>query len=213
MKIICLDMEGVVTPEIWIELAARTGIDELRRTTRDEPDYDVLMQFRLEVLARHNLGFSALQKVIESLDPLPGAVNFLTSLRSRYPVVLLSDTFAQFAGPLLAKLGYPTLLCHRLDIQRSGRISGYRLRMPDHKRAAVEAFRGLNYMVCAAGDSYNDTRMLAAADAGFLFRPPQNVIDEFPEFPVFTEYMELLEVLEAADERAKSPVHRLEATA
>ena len=206
-------MEGVVTPEIWMELAARTGIDELRRTTRDEPDYDVLMQFRLEILARHNLGFSALQKVIESLDPLPGAMDFLTSLRSRYPVVLLSDTFAQFAGPLLAKMGYPTLLCHRLDIQRSGRITGYQLRMPNHKWAAVEAFRGLNYLVCAAGDSYNDTRMLTAADAGFLFRPPQNVIDEFPEFPVYTEYSELLEALEAADRRVENPLLRLEVTA
>lgn len=185
-------MEGVIAPEIWIELAERSGIEALRRTTRDEPDYDKLMRYRLDLLDKHGLGISALQPIIDGIEPLPGAVGFLESLRAKYQVVILSDTFYEFVGPLMAKMGYPTLFCHRLTVEASGRLSGYKLRMADHKRAAVKAFRALNFTVCAAGDSYNDTKMLGAADAGFLFRPPQNVIDEFPQFPVFTEYDALL---------------------
>lgn len=193
VKIVCLDMEGVIAPEIWIELAERTGIEALRRTTRDEPDYDVLMRSRLDILDRNGLGIAALQPIIDEIEPLPGALAFLAALRENYQVVILSDTFYEFVGPLMAKMGHPTLFCHRLLVDGAGRVTGYRLRLDDHKRAAVKAFRALNFTVCAAGDSYNDTRMLGAADAGFLFRPPQNVIDEFPQFPVFTEYGPLLE--------------------
>lgn len=192
MKVVCLDMEGVIAPEIWIELAERSGIEALRRTTRDEPDYDKLMRYRIDILERNGLGIEALRPIIDGIEPLPGAIEFLAALRAKYQLVILSDTFYEFVGPLMAKMGYPTLFCHRLTVDGAGRLTGYRLRMPDHKRAAVKAFRALNFTVCAAGDSYNDTKMLGAAHAGFLFRPPQNVIDEFPQFPVFTEYDDLL---------------------
>jgi phosphoserine/homoserine phosphotransferase len=192
VKIVCLDMEGVIAPEIWIELAERSGIEALRRTTRDEPDYDKLMRYRIDILERNGLGIEALQPIIDGIEPLRGAIEFLDALRAKYQVVILSDTFYEFVGPLMAKMRFPTLFCHRLTVSPTGRLTGYRLRMPDHKRAAVKAFRALNFTVCAAGDSYNDTRMLGAANAGFLFRPPQNVIDEFPQFPVFTEYEDLL---------------------
>ncbi len=192
MKVVCLDMEGVIAPEIWIELAERSGIEALRRTTRDEPDYDKLMRYRIDILERNGLGIEALRPIIDGIEPLPGATEFLAALRAKYQLVILSDTFYEFVGPLMAKMGYPTLFCHRLTVDGAGRLTGYRLRMPDHKRAAVKAFRALNFTVCAAGDSYNDTKMLGAAHAGFLFRPPQNVIDEFPQFPVFTEYDDLL---------------------
>ena len=210
MKIICLDMEGVIAPEIWIELAERTGIDDLRRTTRDEPDYDVLMRYRLDILDRHKLGMSALQPIIDGIEPLPGAVEFLDTLRATYQVVILSDTFYEFVGPLMVKLGRPTLFCHRIKIDGAGRLADYELRLDNHKQAAVDAFRALNFTVYAAGDSYNDTRMLGAADAGFLFRPPQNVIDEFPQFPVHTDYDALIgafadaEALSSGRERAIS---------
>lgn len=209
VKLICLDMEGVLTPEIWIELAERSGVDELRRTTRDEPDYDALMKYRIDVLDRHGLGMPALKPVIDSLDPLPGALEFLDELRSRHQVVILSDTFREFVGPLMAKLGRPTLFCHQLLIGENGRISGYRQRMPDHKRAAVMAFQGLSFTVYAAGDSYNDTRMLAAADAGFLFRPPPGLIEEFPEFPVLSEYSDMLEAFAAPAPREEPRQRRL----
>ncbi len=208
MKLVCLDMEGVLTPEIWVELAERSGVGELRRTTRDEPDYDVLMRHRLEVLDRHGLGMEALRPVIDALDPLPGARRFLDELRGRHPVVILSDTFREFAGPLVEKLGLPTLLCHDLLIGDGGRIADYRLRMADHKRAAVAAFRNLNHMVCAAGDSYNDIAMLDAADAGFLFRPPDGLASEFPRFPVLRSYDEMLAAFESA-EPAPPPVERV----
>lgn len=198
VKLICLDMEGVLTPEIWIELAERSGVDELRRTTRDEPDYDALMAHRVDVLGRHGLGMAALRPVIESLEPLPGAREFLDRLRGRHPVVILSDTFREFVGPLMAKLGLPTLFCHSLRVGGDGRVTGYRRRMEDHKRAAVEAFRALRYTVCAAGDSYNDVRMLGAADAGFLFRPPPGLVREFPQFPVLEDYAGMLEAFAAA---------------
>lgn len=191
--VVTLDVEGVLIPEIWIAVAERTGIDELRRTTRDEPDYDVLMQGRLELLDRHGLGMTDVADVIATLSPLDGAGTFLDELRSRTQVILLSDTFEEFARPLMAQLGWPTVLCHRLEIDTEDRIVDYRLRQPDQKRRAVAALHGLNYRVIAAGDSYNDTTMLAEADHGFLFRAPDNVIREFPQFPALTEYDDLLE--------------------
>ncbi|MDA8108217.1 MAG: bifunctional phosphoserine phosphatase/homoserine phosphotransferase ThrH [Betaproteobacteria bacterium] len=191
MELVCLDLEGVLVPEIWIEVAKRTGIDALARTTRDEPDYDVLMRARLELLARHRLKLADIQRVIESMAPLEGAAEFLARLRERYQVVILSDTFYEFAGPLMRRLGWPTLLCHRLDTDAEGYVSVYRLRMDDQKRAAVRAFQGLNYRVIAAGDSYNDVGMLGAADAGIFFRPPQAIAQQFPQFAVTRSYAEL----------------------
>ena len=192
--LVALDVEGVLVPEIWIAVAERTGIPELRRTTRDEPDYDALMRSRLEQLDRHGLGLRAISKVIAELAPLAGAVDFLDELRERAPVVLLSDTFAEFAGPLMARLGRPLLLCNNLVVD-DDRIVGYRLRRSDQKRHAVEAFRSMGYRVRAAGDSYNDTSMLLAADAGFLFRAPERVKTEFPQLPAFETYDELAAAL------------------
>jgi phosphoserine/homoserine phosphotransferase len=191
---VVLDVEGVLVPEIWIAVAERTGIDELRRTTRDEPDYDVLMRYRLDLLARHGLGLAAIQETIGGLAPLPGAKDFLDELRAATPVVLLSDTFAEFAGPLMAQLGRPTILCHNLEVV-DDRIVGYRLRMADQKRHAVLAFQSLGYRVLASGDSYNDVSMLLAADAGFLFRSPARVQQEFPQLPAFETYEELAAAL------------------
>jgi phosphoserine/homoserine phosphotransferase len=191
VKVACLDLEGVLVPEIWIAVAERTGVPELRRTTRDEPDYDKLMRWRIALLAEKGIRLPDIQKVIASLGPLPGAREFLDWLRERMSVVILSDTFLQFAAPLMKQLGWPTLLCHTLEVAADGRITGYALRMPDQKRAAVEAFRSLNLHVIAAGDSYNDTAMLGAAHAGILFSPPENVIREFPQFPVTRDYTEL----------------------
>ena len=190
--IVVLDMEGVLVPEIWIAVAERTGIDALRRTTRDEPDYDVLMRYRLDLLDEHGLSMSLIAEVIAGLDPLPGAVAFLDALQAERPVVILSDTFEQFASALAPKLGHPVILCHRLDVDASGQITGYRLRMPDQKRAAVEAFRSLGYRVLAAGDSYNDTSMLLAADAGYLFHAPPNVVAEFPQLEAIDDFDALL---------------------
>jgi phosphoserine/homoserine phosphotransferase len=189
--IACLDLEGVLVPEIWINVAERTGIPELRRTTRDEPDYDVLMRGRLEILDRHRLGLPDIQEVIGAMGPLDGAGDFLEWLRSRAQVVILSDTFSEFAAPLMRQLGWPTIFCHSLTVEPGGRISGYRLRIQDGKRKAVESLRALAFRVVAAGDSYNDTTMLAAADAGILFCPPDNVIADFPQFPVTRTYDEL----------------------
>jgi phosphoserine/homoserine phosphotransferase len=196
--IACLDLEGVLVPEIWINVAERTGIPALRRTTRDEPDYDVLMRYRLEILDAHRLRLADIQDVIAGMRPLDGALEFLAWLRERTQVVILSDTFAQFAAPLMRQLAWPTLFCHALEVDGAGRISGYRLRIDDGKRRAVAAFRALNFRVVAAGDSYNDTTMLGAADAGILFRPPQNVIDDFPQFPVTRTYDELRAAFVAA---------------
>ena len=187
----CLDLEGVLVPEIWINVAERTGITALRRTTRDEPDYDKLMRGRLAILDEHGLGLPDIQAVIGGMEPLAGASAFLEWLRSRTQVLILSDTFEQFAAPLMRKLGWPTLFCNRLDVAGDGRITGYRLRIADGKRRATEALRALNFRVVAAGDSYNDTTMLSAADAGILFRPPANVVADFPQFPVTTTYEEL----------------------
>lgn len=196
-SIVTLDVEGVLIPEIWIAVAERTGIEGLRRTTRDEPDYDVLMRYRLDLLAEHGLTMSLIDDVIAGLHPLEGALAFLDELRSETQVVLLSDTFEQFARPLMRQLGWPTVFCHRLVVQ-DDRIVDYRLRQPDQKQRAVEAFRSLNYRVVAAGDSYNDTTMLGAADAGFLFHAPPNVIAEFPQFPALDTYDDLLAAIRAA---------------
>jgi len=190
-SIVCLDLEGVLVPEIWIAVADRTGIEALRRTTRDEPDYDVLMQYRLDILADHGLTMSLVQDVIASLEPLPGAKKFLDELRQETQLVILSDTFEQFAQPLMAQLGWPAIWCHRLIVE-DDRITGYKLRMTDPKRNAVEALQGLNFKVVAAGDSYNDTTMLLAADAGFLFHSPENVQREFPQLPALDSYDDLL---------------------
>jgi phosphoserine/homoserine phosphotransferase len=194
--IVTLDLEGVLVPEIWIAVAERTGIDALRRTTRDEPDYDVLMKGRLELLDRHGLTMSLVSDVIAGLEPLPGARQFLDALREQTQVLLLSDTFEQFAAPLMRQLGMPTIMCHRLDVA-DDRIVGYRLRQPDQKRCAVEALRGLNYRVIAAGDSYNDTAMLTAAHHGFLFHAPPNVRAEFPQFACVDDYDDLLRLITA----------------
>ena len=194
--VVTLDLEGVLVPEIWVAVAERTGVEGLLRTTRDEPDYDVLMRYRLDLLAEHGLTLSLIDDVIGGLAPLPGAAEFLTALRERTQVVLLSDTFEQFARPLMAQLGWPTILCHRLEVA-DDRITGYRLRMADPKRAAVEALHGLGYRVVAAGDSYNDTTMLLAADAGFLFRAPPNVVAEFPQLPAVEGYDDLLDRITA----------------
>ena len=191
MEIACLDLEGVLIPEVWINFAERTGIDALRATTRDIPDYDQLMTQRLEILREHNLGLNEIQEVIDGMDPLPGAGEALDWLRQRFQVVILSDTFYEFAEPFMRKLGWPTILCHKLEVDGDGMITDYKIRQPDPKRASVKAFHSLNFRCIATGDSYNDTTMLSEADAGILFRPPPNVIEEFPQFPVAREYDEL----------------------
>ncbi len=201
MQIVCLDLEGVLVPEIWIEFAQRTAIPELRRTTRDEPDYDKLMKYRLGILADKGLGLPDIQAVIRDMGPMPGARDFLDSLRDAYQVLILSDTFYEFAKPLMVQLGMPTLFCHKLEADERGMLVNYHLRMPDQKRAAVKAFKELNFKVIAAGDSYNDTAMLGEAHAGILFRPPQNVIEEFPQFPVVRDFTALRAEIDAASER------------
>ena len=205
-SIVTLDLEGVLTPEIWIAVAEATGIPELRRTTRDEPDYDKLMRGRLAILDRHGLKLSDIQRVIGTLRPLPGAREFLDALREMVQVIILSDTFEQFAAPLLRQLNYPTLLCHRLVV-RDDRIVDYQLRIRDQKREAVAAFRRMNYFVIAAGDSYNDTAMLAEADVGFLIHAPENVKRQFPQFKAVESHAELLQRIRdtiAAVERESS---------
>ena len=199
MLVVCLDLEGVLMPEIWVDVAERTGIPELRRTTRDEPDYDKLMRYSLDILDANGLTIDDITDVIDGMQPLEGAVEFLDHLRSKWQVIILSDTFSQFAGPMMDKLGRPTLLCHTLEIdEESRRITGWTIRLKDQKRRAVEALRGLNYNVIAAGDSYNDTSMLTIANAGILINPPSNVIEEFPQFPVTTDYAGLLASIVAA---------------
>lgn len=193
-SIVTLDMEGVLTPEIWIAVSEKTGIPELRRTTRDEPDYDKLMKFRLDILDRHGLKLSDIQGVIGTLNPLPGAKEFLDELRSIVQVIILSDTFEQFATPLLKQLGWPTLLCHRLIVEND-RITGYQLRVRDQKSKAVAALKLLNYNVISAGDSFNDTAMLSEADTGFLIHAPENVKQAFPQFKAVESHPELLELI------------------
>jgi phosphoserine/homoserine phosphotransferase len=196
--IACLDLEGVLVPEIWVNVAERTGIEALRATTREVPDYDVLMKQRLRILDEHGLKIDDIQEVIAGMGPLEGAAGFLDWLRQRLQVVILSDTFYDFAEPLMRQLGWPTLFCHQLEIAPDGRVSGYHLRLPDPKRRAVIAFRELAFRTIAAGDSYNDTTMLGEADAGILFRPPDNVIAEFPQFPVAHAYDALQDEFEQA---------------
>jgi phosphoserine / homoserine phosphotransferase len=187
-------MEGVLTPEIWIAVAERTQIPELRRTTRDEPDYDKLMRYRIDLMDRHGITLSKIQDVIGSLHLLPGALEFLNELRARVQVIILSDTFEQFAQPLLRQMGWPTLFCNRLLVEKD-RISGYELRMPDQKKNSVAALQSLNYNVIAAGDSFNDTTMLKQADHGILFHAPENVVRMFPQFPAVNEYDELMRLI------------------
>ena len=191
MKIVCLDLEGVLVPEIWISFAERTGIPEFRRTTRDEPNYDTLMKYLLGLLAEHGLGLPDIQKVICAMGPMPGAREFLDKLREDCEVIILSDTFYEFAHPLMRQLAWPTLFCHSLETDATGRVVNYHLRMPEQKREAVKRFREMNFTVVAAGDSYNDTAMLGEAHAGILFHPPENVIREFPQYPVTKSYDEL----------------------
>ena len=191
MEIACLDLEGVLIPEIWIAFAEKTGIEALKRTTRDEPDYDVLMRYRLDILEQNGLGLNEIQEVIATLSPLDGAKDFVDWLRERFQVVILSDTFYEFAQPLMRQLGFPTLLCHKLDVDDSGKVTDYKLRQANPKRQAVVGFKSMYYRTIAAGDSYNDTTMLAEADAGILFHAPQNVIDEFPQFPAVQDFESL----------------------
>ena len=197
-KVACLDLEGVLVPEIWINVAEKTGIDALRATTRDIPVYSDLMQQRLRICDEHGLKIGDIQEVIDAMGPMDGAKDFLAWLKERFQVVILSDTFYDFAQPLMRQLDFPTLFCHKLEISDDGKITDFKLRMPDQKRAAVKAFQGLNFKVAAAGDSYNDTTMLAQAEAGILFRPPDNVIAEFPQFPVTTNYEEMQQAFESA---------------
>ena len=199
MQIICLDLEGVLIPEIWIEFAKETGIEELMATTRDIPDYDVLMKQRLSFLRKHDLRIDDIQSVISGMEPLDGAKEFLDELRSKYQVMILSDTFYEFAYPFMQQLAWPTLLCHRLTVDNQGGVKNYVLRQKDPKRNAVKAMKKLNFRVFAAGDSYNDTTMLEEADAGFLFCAPDNVVEEFPEFPLTTNYDELLDCFKKAE--------------
>ena len=190
MIVACLDLEGVLVPEIWIAFAEKTGIEKLRLTTRDIPDYDELMRGRLKILNENNLKISDIQDVIKQVYPMEGAKDFLSWLKTEFQVIILSDTFNQFAGPLMEQLDYPTLFCHDLIVDNSGRITDYKLRIQDAKTKAVKALQGLNLKVIAAGDSYNDTGMLKQAEAGILFRAPDNVIEEFPQFPVTLNYEE-----------------------
>lgn len=191
VEIACLDLEGVLIPEIWIAFAEKTGIEALKKTTRDEPDYDVLMRYRLDILEKNGLGLNEIQEVIATLSPLEGARDFIDWLRERFQVVILSDTFYEFAQPLMRQLGFPTLLCHKLEVDANGRVTNYKLRQANPKRQAVVGFKSMYYRTIAAGDSYNDTTMLAEADAGILFHAPQNVIDEFPQFPAVQDFESL----------------------
>jgi phosphoserine/homoserine phosphotransferase len=195
-SIVTLDMEGVLTPEIWIAVAEKTGIPELRRTTRDEPDYDKLMNYRIGIMDQHGIKLSDIQGVIGTLHPLPGALEFLNELRAQVQTIILSDTFEQFAQPLMRQLNWPTLFCHRLIVEND-RITGYQLRQPDQKRKSVAALKSLNYRVVAAGDSYNDTSMLGEANVGFLIHAPENVKREFPQFKPVESHAELLKAIKA----------------
>jgi phosphoserine/homoserine phosphotransferase len=195
MHIICSDLEGVFVPEVWINVADKTGISELRLTTRDEPDYDKLMRSRMKILDQHGLKLHDIQNVIAQIHPLPGAMEFIEWVKERSQLIVVSDTFIQFADPLMKQLGRPTLFCHSLVMDEANRIIDYKLRQPDPKRKTVEALQGLKYQVIAMGDSYNDISMLKQADVGILFRPPLNVIRDYPEFPVVTEYSELKEIM------------------
>ncbi len=201
MQVVCLDLEGVLIPEIWIAFAERTGIAEFRRTTREESDYDKLMTFRLGLLRQHGLKLKDIQDVIGGMSPMDGAKDFLDDLRSRFQVIILSDTFYEFADPLMRQLGRPTLFCHKLETDAEGYVSAYKLRQPNQKFHAVNALKGLNFQVIAAGDSYNDTGMLGAADAGFFIHPPESIVAQFPQYPVNRSYAELKASIDGAAAR------------
>lgn len=201
MELLCLDLEGVLIPEIWINFAEKTGIDELRATTRDIPDYDELMQMRLRILDEHGYGLPDIQAVIDTLDPMDGAREFVEWARENFQLIILSDTFYEFAKPLMKKLGWPTLFCHRLEVDENGRITDYKLRQKDPKRASIKAFHSLNYHCIAAGDSYNDTTMLSEAEQGILFHAPDNVIAEFPQFSAVFSYDDLKKEIVKASPR------------
>lgn len=204
MQVVCLDLEGVLVPEIWIAFAERTGIPEFRRTTREEPDYDKLMTFRLGLLREKGLKLADIQAVIAGMAPLPGAKDFLDGLRSKYQVIILSDTFYEFADPLMAQLGRPTLFCHKLETDEQGFVCAYKLRQPNQKFHAVNALKALNFQVMAAGDSYNDTGMLGAAHAGFFIHPPESIVAQFPQFAVHHDYETLRASFDAASARLLS---------
>ncbi len=201
MQVVCLDLEGVLIPEIWIAFAERTGIAAFRRTTRDEPDYDKLMRWRLDLLRQHCLKLADIQAVIAGMAPMDGARDFLDELRSRFQVIILSDTFYEFADPMMRQLGRPTLFCHKLVVDADGFVADYKLRQPNQKFHAVNALKGLNYQVIAAGDSYNDTGMLGAADAGFFIHPPESIVAQFPQYPVNRSYAELKASIDGAAAR------------
>ena len=198
MNIVCLDMEGVLVPEIWIAFAEESGIPELKRTTRDEPDYDKLMKWRLEILKEHGLGLKEIQATIAKIDPLPGAKEFLDELRTLTQVVILSDTFEQFAKPLMAKLNWPTIFCNTLEVAPDGAITGYRMRCPQSKLTTVKALQSMGYETIASGDSFNDLAMIQASKAGFLFKSTQAIRADHPELPAFEEFGELLEAIKGA---------------
>ncbi len=198
MNIVCLDLEGVLVPEIWIAFSEASGIPELRRTTRDEPDYDNLMKYRIKILDEHGLGLTEIQKVIETIDPMPGAKEFLDELRALTQVIILSDTFTQFASPLMKKLGYPTIFCNSLEISEDGRVTGYKLRTEKTKLTAVKALQSIGFETIAAGDSFNDLDMIKASKAGFLFRSTEKIKADHPELPAFEEYGEFLDAIKKA---------------
>ena len=197
MYITCLDLEGVLVPEIWIAFADAVGIPELRRTTRDEPDYDKLMKYRIGILKEHKLGLEEIQETIAKIDPMPGAKEFLDELRTFCQVIILSDTFSQFAGPLMAKLGYPTIFCNSLEVAKSGEITGYKMRCEKSKLTTVKALQSIGYETIASGDSFNDLGMIQASKAGFLFRSTEKIIKDYPQYPAFTEYSELLNAIKS----------------
>ncbi len=198
MDIVCLDMEGVLVPEIWIAFSEASGIPELRKTTRDEPDYDKLMKYRLEILKEHKLGLKEIQATIEGIDPLPGAREFLDRLRELTQVIILSDTFTQFASPLIRKLNFPTLFCNSLVVSPTGEITGYKMRIKDSKLTTVRALQSIGYETIAAGDSYNDLKMIKASKAGFLFRSTEKIIEDNPDIPAFQEFGEFFEAIRDA---------------
>jgi phosphoserine/homoserine phosphotransferase len=195
MRIVCLDLEGVLVPEIWIAFAEKTGVQELTRTTRDEPDYEVLMNYRLDILNKNNFTLGQIKEVIESLEPLPGAIEFTEKLRSKYELIILSDTFREFAGPLMKKLGFPCLFCHELEVSNDV-IKAIKLRLPDHKRKSVQYLQKLNFEVVAAGDSYNDLGMLKTANHCMLFNPPDQLVQEYPDMPVGRNYEQLMSFID-----------------
>ena len=198
MDIVCLDLEGVLVPEIWIAFAKESGIDELKLTTRDEPDYDKLMKFRLETLKKHGLGLKEIQKTIEKISPMEGAKEFLDELREMTQVIILSDTFAEYAKPLMKKLGWPTIFCNSLEVAENGEITGYRMRVEKSKYTTVKALQSIGYDTIASGDSYNDMGMIQASKAGFLFKSPKSIQEQFPQVPAYDTYEELLDAIKAA---------------